>query len=71
VLNEDGGFVSDVRSKGGKVVAVNSIEVEPRMIARIHAGNAKNPAYGTLETHPQHWKRVPEFDDYCRRITCV
>ena len=39
----------------------------PRMIARIHAGNAKNPAYdlGQMKAHPAHWTRVPEWDKYC------
>jgi hypothetical protein len=41
----------------------------PRMIARIHAGNARNPAYWPeqMRAYPAHWKRVPEWDDYCRR----
>ena len=63
VLNEDGGFVSEVRGKGGKVVAEDSVRMvnaQPRMIARIHQGNANNPAYRTLETHPNHWQRVPQ-----------
>ncbi len=79
VLNEDGGFVSQVRAKGGKVVAVDSIVQEdqgrigcltPRMIARIHAGNSSNPAYNPeqMAAHPLHWRRAPEFDSYCRRV---
>lgn len=67
--NEDCGFVLDVRAAGGGVVAISSIDSEPRMIARIHGGyggNAHNPSYRTLETHPQHWRRMPEWDDYCR-----
>ena len=81
VLNEDGGFVSEVRGKGGKVVAVNSIcdlnpffplviNLQPRMIARIHAQNSSNPAYNPqqMAAHPLHWKRTPEFDSYCRRM---
>lgn len=117
VLNEDGGFVSEVRAKGGKVVAVDSIgdemvdvqvapaverkakgepdsaatsvenggqeqgsssgfnsqrlhQFKPRMIARIHAGNASNPAYNPqqMAAHPAHWKRTPEFASYCRRM---
>jgi glycosyltransferase involved in cell wall biosynthesis len=70
VLNEDGGFVSEVRGKGGKVVAEDSVRManaQPRMIARIHQGNANNPAYRTLETHPNHWQRVPQWDSYCRK----
>jgi glycosyltransferase involved in cell wall biosynthesis len=43
---------------------------EPRMVARIHAGNAGNPAYWPEEmaTHPHHWRRVPEWNDYCRGV---
>jgi hypothetical protein len=81
VLNEDGGFVSEVRGKGGKVVAVDSIcdlnpfpslviNLQPRMIARIHAQNSSNPAYNPqqMAAHPRHWQRTPEFDSYCRRM---
>jgi glycosyltransferase involved in cell wall biosynthesis len=66
--NEDFGFVMDVRSRGGKVVAVDSIGCgcDPRMIARIHSGNAGNPAYGTLESHPHHWQRAADFDRFCK-----
>jgi glycosyltransferase involved in cell wall biosynthesis len=66
--NEDFGFVMDVRSCGGKVVAVDSVGCgcEPRMIARIHSGNAGNPAYGTLESHPHHWQRAADFDRFCK-----
>lgn len=70
ILNEDGGFVSQVRAKGGKVVAEDSVlmaNAQPRMIARIHQGNASNPAYRTLKTHPNHWQRVPQWDSYCRK----
>jgi hypothetical protein len=40
---------------------------DPRMIARIHAGNTSN-AYdpAQMAAHPQHWRRVPEWDTYCR-----
>jgi len=43
---------------------------EPRMVARIHAGNAGNPAYWPEEmaTHPHHWRRVPEWNGYCRKV---
>lgn len=44
----------------------------PRMIARIHAGNAKsNPcAYDPqqMANHPEAWKRVPAWDSYCRSV---
>ena len=64
--NEDYGFVTDVKGRGGNVVAISSVDLEPRMIARIHDGNASNASYQTLETHPHHWQRVPEWDEFCR-----
>ena len=69
--NEDFGFVTDVISRGGKVVAEDSIvmaDAQPRMVARIHAGNAKNSSYQNFSAAPLHWKRAPEWEDYCRRM---
>ena len=44
------------------------IEIEPRMIASIHGGNTST-GYD-LERHvamgSQQWRRVPEWDEYCR-----
>jgi glycosyltransferase involved in cell wall biosynthesis len=42
---------------------------DPRMVARIHAGNTSN-AYdpAQMAAHPQHWRRVPEWDTYCRSM---
>ena len=50
-------------------------EYEPRMIARIHAGNHSN-AYDPIEMarhnalprSERQWSRVPAWDDYCRRV---
>lgn len=42
---------------------------DPRMIASIHGGNT-SPAYQHLEAcerQGEKWKRVPTWDDYCRR----
>ena len=75
--NEDFGFVTDVISRGGKVVAEDSVVMadaqtyvgsRPRMVARIHAGNAKNSSYQNFADAPLHWKRAPEWADYCRRM---
>jgi hypothetical protein len=43
---------------------------QPRMVARIHAGNAGNSAYWPAEMAkaPHHWRRVPEWDGYCRKV---
>lgn len=75
--NEDFGFVCDVRRAGGDIATVSSLSnLKPiqregealGMVCRIHAGNASNPSYSTLENHPQHWRRVTEFDSYCRKV---
>jgi hypothetical protein len=63
---EDLGFVMDVQGRKGVVVSVSAQDSEPRMIARIHRGNAANPAYSNMEAHPQHWQRVPKWDKYCQ-----
>jgi hypothetical protein len=42
--------------------------LEPRMIATIHGGNT-SPAYQHLEAcekQGEKWKRVPQWDEYCR-----
>jgi hypothetical protein len=43
---------------------------QPPMVARIHAGNAGNSAYWPAEMAkaPHHWRRVPEWDGYCRKV---
>ena len=40
--------------------------LQPRMIARIHAGNTSN-AYLDFERKSE-WRRVPEWDAYARSI---
>ena len=55
--------------KGLKCVGVSSLDpmpqspTLPRMIASIHAGNAK--WYEGIEKNAS-WRRVPEWDEYCR-----
>ncbi len=66
---EDTQWLQGVRSVGvtsiEKATEVgNSIFFhEPRMIASIHAGNARY--YEGLE-RSESWRRVPEWDEYCR-----
>ena len=58
---------------GLKVLGTNSFNTQqftdqqPRMIARIHAGNTAKSAYTPehMRRHPEHWKRVPAWDAYC------
>jgi hypothetical protein len=65
-VGEDHDFLLDLHAAGMRSVDVNPMY--PRMIARIHGSNtsnAYNPADMARET--QHWKRVPEWDEFCRR----
>ena len=59
--------------KGLNVKTVPSVQDEPRMIARIHAGNASRHAYNLehwvkYQGTPVTWKRVPEWDERVGRI---
>ena len=58
-----------------KVATASSIvDGVPRMIARIHAGNARNPAYSLAERQKNaalpyplwQWRRAPEYDRTCK-----
>jgi hypothetical protein len=40
--------------------------LQPRMVARIHAGNTST-GYGQIESSLS-WKRFPTFDDFCRKV---
>lgn len=42
----------------------------PRMIARIHDGNSRNPAYSRAEMvkYPAHWLRSTEDDVLCKEV---
>ena len=48
----------------------NDPKVQPRMIARIHSGNTstayKPELMAAIERQGGEWKRVPEWDSYCR-----
>lgn len=39
---------------------------DPRMVARIHAGNTSNGYDPTKMARAAEWRRVPEWDSYCR-----
>jgi len=81
-VGEDHDFLLDLHAAGMKSVGVSGFghdeptvklscqgtDFGPRMIARIHGSNtsnAYNPADMARES--QHWKRVPEWDQFCRR----
>ncbi len=43
--------------------------IEPRMICRVHAGNAKHyPLDELVQTCPSSWRRVPEWDTHCHEV---
>jgi glycosyltransferase involved in cell wall biosynthesis len=50
--------------EGGQFRSVANEPDEPRLICSIHGGNTM--AY-EVEKYPDTWKRVPQWDDYCRR----
>ena len=61
--------------KGLNLVSVSSLVeseqdrigcITPRMIARIHGKNTSG-SYRLME-HSDSWRRVPEWDDYCRGV---
>lgn len=67
--------------QGLKVMAVTTLRkqlgdpsftvrtTEPRMVARIHAGNAGNNAYNPAEmAKASEWRRCPDFDSYCKGV---
>lgn len=41
---------------------------EPRMIARIHAGNTSNAYDPQIMRTSSEWRRAPEWDGYCRGV---
>lgn len=49
---------------------IKAVASDPRMVARIHAGNAGNVAYWPAEMAKaaHHWRRVPNFDEYCKGV---
>lgn len=70
-VGEDHDFLLDLHAAGMKSVGVSSLvpnPMDPLMIARIHGSNTSN-AYSPADMarESQHWKRVPEWDQFCRR----
>ncbi|MES2393496.1 MAG: LuxR C-terminal-related transcriptional regulator [Acidobacteriota bacterium] len=59
---------------GLKVCGVSGMEPDPRLICRIHGKNTSQKAYDALISAPKceqveaQWKRVPEWDSYCRKV---
>jgi hypothetical protein len=74
--------IASGRGPGVKLLSVSSrpidddppmhINEQPRMIARIHGGNASTAYDPALmrasETQGSGWRRVPEWDSYCRGV---
>ena len=71
---EDTGWINGLRATGKRIEArlcipMSSMTATPRMIARIHGANsATGYSIESMKGAPQHWTRVPELDDVCRRI---
>jgi hypothetical protein len=65
---EDREFLRGVDSMGVSSVQFGGVTWEPRMIARIHAGNARHYPVDELVKNSDSWRRVPEWDDHCRTI---
>jgi glycosyltransferase involved in cell wall biosynthesis len=64
--------------KGLNLVSVSSLVeseqdrigyITPRMIASIHCKNTSG-SYRLME-HSDSWRRVPEWDSYCRKVMCL
>lgn len=73
---EDGRWVKGVKcvgrsalvgGKGSGFVGAGQ-PAEPRMICRIHAGNAKHYPIDELVGASPNWKRTPAWDAHCRSI---
>jgi len=55
--------------RGLRCLGVSSIQNgEPRMIARIHSGNAANYPVEALSAGGPHWKRAAEWDERVKEI---
>jgi glycosyltransferase involved in cell wall biosynthesis len=68
---EDARFCAGLNCVGGLtfagVYANGRCTLEPRMIARIHAGNTST-GYTPENMRRAEWRRAPEWDAHCRRI---
>ncbi len=67
---EDTEWLKQVQHAGVKIMAEGMNRMgQPRMIARIHAGNtSKAYAPEAMREATHHWSRVPEWDAYCREV---
>ncbi len=68
---EDGRWLKGVRSVGHTAIPYRGAFQgdEPRMICRVHAGNAKHyPLDELVQTCPSSWKRVPQWDTHCHEV---
>lgn len=68
VRGEDRVFIDGLNCVGTVSTLLTETDYEPRMICRIHAGNAHNYPVEEYAASGPHWKRVQQWDDYCRRI---
>lgn len=67
---EDHHFTAGLKCVGQRsfVGGFHQPDAAPRMMARIHAGNTSN-AYDPAKMRKQtEWRRVPEWDTYCRSV---
>jgi hypothetical protein len=64
---EDLQFCIGLKCVGVKTWAEDSDIREPRMIARIHGGNTSTAYDPAKMARNSEWKRVPEWDEHCRR----
>ena len=70
---EDHEFWSGLKSVGGCVsycrhpTVCHDADCEPRMICSIHGGNTAGYTEKTLTTSI-NWRRVPEWDEHCRKV---
>jgi glycosyltransferase involved in cell wall biosynthesis len=70
---EDTDWLKQVAHAKVKIVVDSTMNLmrgaDPRMIARIHAGNTSK-AYEpkAMQDAPHHWSRVPEWDQHCREV---
>ena len=62
---EDERFTTGLKCFGSDLIFGRE---QPRMIARIHAGNTSNAYDPGVMRKSAEWKRVPEWDEHCRRV---
>jgi glycosyltransferase involved in cell wall biosynthesis len=73
-VGEDNAFQQAIRDAGGRTVAVTALpsmfqelrmppECEPRLIQSLHGGNTA----AQVDPASDMWRRVPEWDEFCRK----